>query len=117
MRRLSYASAAQKAKTAAIAIAILCRRSYCTEIVASSPPGLCYAPTVSVIIYGVRPYGTVEAHGGEHAETHFFHIWFVPLIPTSSHWITQRTHEGSRGYSIDMHAKSVLAGYLRVWGP
>ena len=72
---------------------------------------------MSVIIYGVRPYGTVEAHGGEHAETHFFHIWFVPLIPTSSHWITQRTHEGSRGYSIDMHGKSVLAGYLRVWGP
>jgi hypothetical protein len=74
---------------------------------------------VSVIIYGVRPYGTVDAHGGEYAQTSFFHIWFVPLIPTGSHWITGRSAdgEGSTGYSIDMYGKSVLAGYLRVWGP
>ncbi|HEY5922060.1 MAG TPA: hypothetical protein VIV11_10340 [Kofleriaceae bacterium] len=72
---------------------------------------------MSVIIYGARAYGTVEAHGGEHAETNFFHLWFVPLIPTGSYWITNVTAEGSVGYPIDMHAKSVLAGYLRVWGP
>jgi hypothetical protein len=68
-----------------------------------------------VIIYGVRSYGVVEAHGGEHAETQFFHIWFAPLIPTGSHWITDAN--ARRGYSIGMHGKSVLAGYLRVWGP
>jgi hypothetical protein len=78
---------------------------------------VCYARRVSVIIYGVRPYGTVDAYGGEHAQTSFFHIWFVPLIPTSSHWITGETADGSTGYSIDMYGKSVLAGYLRVWGP
>jgi hypothetical protein len=72
---------------------------------------------VSVIIYGVRPYGTVDVHGGEYAETSFFHIWFVPLVPTSSHWITGKTADGSTGYSIDMYGKSVLAGYSRVWGP
>jgi hypothetical protein len=72
---------------------------------------------VSVIIYGVRPYGTVDAYGGEYAETSFFHIWFVPLVPTSSHWITNQTAEGSSGYSIDMYGKSVVAGFLRVWGP
>jgi hypothetical protein len=72
---------------------------------------------VSVIIYGVRPYGTVDAYGGEYAETSFFHIWFVPLVPTSSHWITGKTADGKTGYSIDMYGKSVLAGYLRVWGP
>lgn len=70
-----------------------------------------------MIIYGVRPYGTVDAHGGEHAETTFFHIWFVPLIPTGSRWITGRTPDGSTGYTIDMLGKSVVAGYLRVWGP
>lgn len=70
-----------------------------------------------MIIYGVRPYGTVDAYGGEHAQTSFFHIWFVPLIPTSSHWITGKTADGSTGYSIDMYGKSVLAGYSRVWGP
>ncbi len=72
---------------------------------------------MSVIIYGVRPYGTVDAYGGEHAETSFFHIWFVPLIPTGSRWITGRTPDGSTGYTIDMLGKSVVAGYLRVWGP
>jgi hypothetical protein len=72
---------------------------------------------VSVIIYGVRPYGTVDAYGGEHAETSFFHIYFVPLIPTGSHWITGRSADGSTGYTIDMYGKSVVAGYARVWGP
>jgi hypothetical protein len=72
---------------------------------------------VSVIIYGVRPYGVVDARGGEYAHTSFFHLWFVPLIPTSSFWVTNETMEGCAGYPIDMHGKSVLAGYFRVWGP
>jgi hypothetical protein len=72
---------------------------------------------MSVIIYGVRPYGRVDAHGGEHAQTSFFHLWFVPLIPTSSFWVTHETVDGAAGYSIDMHGKSVLAGYIRMWGP
>jgi hypothetical protein len=72
---------------------------------------------VSVIIYGVRPYGIVESHGGEYAQTSFFHLWFVPLIPTGSFWVTNETEEGKAGYAIDMHAKSVIAGFARVWGP
>jgi len=72
---------------------------------------------VSVIIYGHRAYGTVEAHGGEYAETRFFHIWFVPLVPTESWWITNSQGGGKLGHRINMHGKSVLAGYLRVWGP
>jgi hypothetical protein len=72
---------------------------------------------VSVIIYGHRAYGTVEAHGGEYAETRFFHIWFVPLVPTESWWITNNQGGGKLGHRIKMHGKSVLAGYLRVWGP
>ena len=28
-----------------------------------------------------------------------------------------RTLDGSTGYSIKMHGKSVLAGYARLWGP
>ncbi len=70
-----------------------------------------------MIIYGVRPYGTVDAYGGEHAETSFFHIWFVPLIPTGSRWITGQTADGSTGYTLGLLGRSVLAGYLRVWGP
>ncbi|HEX5059164.1 MAG TPA: hypothetical protein VFV99_07375, partial [Kofleriaceae bacterium] len=68
---------------------------------------------MSVIIYGERRYGTVEAYGGEYAQTRFFHIWFVPLIPVGSHWMTSR----NAGYTIGLHGKSVLAAYGRVWGP
>jgi len=71
---------------------------------------------VPVIIYGVRNYGRVEDHGGEYATTQFFHLWFAPLIPTGSSWITGAAPSGEVGHSIKLHWKSVAAGYLRVWG-
>ncbi len=65
-----------------------------------------------VIIYGVRDYGRVDAHGGEHAQTKFFHIWYAPLIPVGSWWVTR-----TGGHSIKPNLKSIAAGYLRIWGP
>lgn len=66
---------------------------------------------MSVIIYGVRDYGCVDAHAGEHAQTKFFHIWFAPLIPVGSWWVTR-----TGGHSIKPNLKSIAAGYLRIWG-
>jgi hypothetical protein len=71
---------------------------------------------VAVIIYGIRNYGRVEEHGGEYATTAFFHLWFAPLIPTGSTWVIGKSPQGELGHSIKLHAKSVAAGYLRVWG-
>ena len=71
---------------------------------------------MAVIIYGIRNYGVVDAHGGELATTRFFHLWFAPLIPTGSTWITGTGPAGEVGHSIKLHGKSVAAGYLRVWG-
>lgn len=71
---------------------------------------------MAVIIYGIRNYGVVDAHRGEYATTRFFHLWFAPLIPTGSTWITGSGPIGEVGHSIKLHGKSVAAGYLRVWG-
>jgi len=65
-----------------------------------------------MIVYGHRWYGRVHGHGGEHAQTQFAHIYYVPLIPMSSFWVTS----GSRGFYTRMSARSVIATYLRWWG-
>lgn len=67
---------------------------------------------MSVIIYGVRAYGRVDAHAGEHAETNFFHIWFAPIVPVGSWWVTPTDRQ-----SIKPIGKSIAAAYLRIWGP
>lgn len=72
---------------------------------------------MAVIIYGIREYGRVEDHGGEYAVTRFFHLWFAPLFPTGSSWISGAVPGGRTGHEISLHGKSVAAGYLRVWGP
>ncbi len=72
---------------------------------------------MAILIFGHRDYGRVEAHGGEYAATRFFHVYFVPLVPTSSRWIVGHTADGTLGHPIAMHGKSVAAAYLRVGGP
>jgi hypothetical protein len=69
-----------------------------------------------VIIYGRRAYGRVDAHGGEHAQTTFAHIWYMPLIPIQSFWITA-DGGAPRGFEIRAHGRSILLTYLRMWGP
>lgn len=70
------------------------------------------------IIYGRRAYGRVHQHEGEYADTQFAHVDFVPLFPISSFWVTQDQGNGQRyGFPIKLNGKSVLATYLRVWGP
>jgi hypothetical protein len=71
-----------------------------------------------IVIYGTRCYGRVDAHGGQHHQTRFFHIYYVPLIPVESVWVTDSDSEGRyRGHDVRMSGRSVLAGYARVWGP
>jgi hypothetical protein len=73
---------------------------------------------MSVIIYGQRPYGRLHAYEGEYAHTQFMHIDFIPLFPVESYWITSELDAGQRlGFPIKLHAKSVLATYLRFWAP
>jgi hypothetical protein len=72
---------------------------------------------VPVIIYGVRDYGRVDAHAGEFAQTRFFHVWFAPLFPVGSSWVTGPRPDGTNAHGIKLHAKSIAAAYLRIWAP
>jgi len=68
-----------------------------------------------VIIYGHRAYGRVDEWGGEYAQTSFVHIYYMPIVPTGSLWVT-REHAGTQfGVPIEVHLKSVAATYLRTW--
>ncbi len=70
-----------------------------------------------IIFYGSRAYGRVDGHGGEHAQTSFAHVYYMPLFPLQSHWITDTRDGSTRGFQIRAHGKSILATYLRMWGP
>lgn len=63
------------------------------------------------VIYGRRGFGRVESHAGERAQTRFFHIWYMPIVPTQSMWIT----DGAVGFETRLNKKSVVTAYLRTW--
>lgn len=70
-----------------------------------------------IVIYGHRAYGQVETHDdGEYAQTSFAHIYYMPLFPTRSMWIT-KPGPAAMGFPIKVHGKSVGLTYLRMWGP
>src|ERR1043165_6044280 len=70
-----------------------------------------------IVIYGTRFYGEVDNHGGQRQLTKFFHIYWVPLVPISTMWVTRDVEGGHNGHPVTMSGRSVLAGYARVWGP
>ena len=70
-----------------------------------------------VIVFGRRSYGRIGAHGGEHAHTQFAHVYYLPIIPVSSFWVTQDLGDAARGFAINLSGQSVAAAYLRCWGP
>ncbi len=72
---------------------------------------------MAVIIYGTREYGLVDEHEGELASTTFFHLWFAPIFPVGSTWITHASADQRLGHKIKLYGKSVAAAYLRVWAP
>lgn len=58
-----------------------------------------------VVIYGTRNYGTIQNEDGSLDATQFFHIYYLPLIPTGS------AYEGR-----SLAWRSVLVAYARIWG-
>jgi hypothetical protein len=70
-----------------------------------------------IVIYGTRFYGEVNSYGGQRQLTKFFHMYWVPLVPVSTLWVTRDLDDGYSGHAVVMSARSVAAGYARVWGP
>jgi hypothetical protein len=65
-----------------------------------------------IVIYGQRTYGAVDEQAGQYAVTKFAHVYYLPIIPTGSVWITGP----DRGIPTPLNLKSIAAGYLRTWG-
>lgn len=69
-------------------------------------------------VYGTRLFGEVDRVPGLFSvSTIFFHINYVPLVPTATYVVLEGSHtdDGFSGKKIGMSFKSVLAGYLRGW--
>lgn len=65
-----------------------------------------------IIIWGTRNAGKVDQREGQFALTRFAHVYWLPLFPVSSIWVTG----DGVGHAMKMSARSVFAGYARTWG-
>ena len=70
-----------------------------------------------IVIYGTRYYGKVRACGRSFVGTQFLHIYFVPLIPLGTKLVLEEVGNTYRTIATSFSLKSMMAGYLRVWGP
>lgn len=86
--------------------------------VAASPALPCagQADTLApMIVFGTRLYGYCDNVEGEfHVATQFFHIWFVPLIPTGSYIVLSEEGNSWRGVKIGFNLKSLLFAWVRA---
>jgi len=64
-----------------------------------------------VIVAGTRLCGKVDESQVGFVVTRFVHVWFVPLIPLSSWFVTAG---GAR--PVPFSLKSAFVGYVRGWG-
>ncbi len=69
-----------------------------------------------IIIYGTRFGGTIEGFDGQYGATRFAHVYWIPLFPVGSMWVTGEADGGHFGHAMKLSLKSVVAGYARVWG-
>ncbi|MGZ3475369.1 MAG: hypothetical protein ACXWUG_14580, partial [Polyangiales bacterium] len=68
-----------------------------------------------MIVFGLRKFGRCDDLEGDiHVATKFFHIWFIPLIPTESFLVLAEEDKGFRGIKLPMSGKSVFAAYFRT---
>ncbi len=71
-----------------------------------------------VIVYGTRFYGKVRACGRSFLGTQFVHLYYLPLIPIGTHLILEQNANGTyKSMKTAFSVRSILAAYLRVWGP
>lgn len=68
-----------------------------------------------IIVWGSGLYGDVDAIPGiGNVATNFGHLYYLPLIPTGSHFILEQSSDGWRGVPIGWSIKSILMAWLRV---
>jgi hypothetical protein len=68
-----------------------------------------------IIVWGSGLYGNVDAVPGiGQVKTNFGHLYYIPLIPTGSHFIFEESSSGWRGVPIGLSIKSIFTAWLRV---
>jgi len=65
-----------------------------------------------IVIWGTRNGGKIDQRDGQYALTRFAHVYWMPLFPVSSIWVTR----DGVGHTMKLSGRSVLAGYARTWG-
>lgn len=69
-----------------------------------------------IIVWGTKLYGKVdEIEGVGYVATQFGHLFWLPLIPFQSFFVTRDGKHDFDGVPIGLNLKSVLAGYGRVF--
>ena len=63
------------------------------------------------VVWGTRNAGKVDQRDGQYALTRFAHVYWLPLVPTSSIWVTS----DGVGHDMKLSPRSVIAGYARTW--
>lgn len=67
-----------------------------------------------VIIWGSRMCGKVDIVPGIcHVATSFGHLYYIPLIPTSSMLVLAEDSEGTYGVKVPLSFKSILLAWFR----
>ena len=68
-----------------------------------------------IIVWGSGLYGDVDAVPGiGRVKTNFGHLYYIPLIPTGSHFIFEESSSGWHGVPIGLSFKSIFTAWLRV---
>lgn len=65
--------------------------------------------------FGTRAAGAIDRCEQTRVETHFWHLWWLPLVPIGSYLIVGEGEAGRRAIPLGWHTRSVVAGYLRTW--
>lgn len=69
-----------------------------------------------IVVWGSKLYGKVdEIEGVGHVATKFGHLFWIPLIPMGSYFVTEEERHTFEGAPIGLNWKSVLVGYGRVF--
>ena len=62
-----------------------------------------------IIVWGSGLYGDVDAVPGiGRVKTNFGHLYYIPLIPTGSHFIFEESSNGWQGVPIRLSVKSIF---------
>ncbi len=68
-----------------------------------------------MVVWGTRLYGKVdEIAGAGHVATKFGHLFWIPLIPYESYFVTGEQRHDFTGVPLGLHTKSVVVAYLRA---